>query len=96
MSERQTMLPCQNEAAEAYELLREDVARLAHAGPLAADDILSLAFRRLTSERPAYFARIIDEAGGDLVGRQASDPATLRLLFGSLIGMSPVSGLPKA
>lgn len=95
MSDHESFLTYHNEAAEAYELLREDVARLALAGPLAADDILSLVFRRLTSERPAYFAEMIDNAGSDLVGRVATDAATLRLMFASLIGLSPLSGLPR-
>lgn len=95
MSDHESFLPWQNDAAEAYERLRDDVAGLAAAGALAADDILSLVFRRLTSERPAYFGQMIDEAGGELVVRKATDPATLRLLFNSLIGQSPISGLPR-
>jgi hypothetical protein len=94
MSDHESFLPWQNDAAEAYERLRDVIAGLAAAASLAADDILALVFRRLTSERPDYFGNMIDEAGGELAVRKTTDPVTLRLLFNSLIGQSPVSGLP--
>jgi hypothetical protein len=95
MSNHENFLPRQNESADAYQRLRDDVAGLAAAGSIAADDILSLVFRRLTSERPAYFGQMIDDAAGELVIRKSTDPATLRLLFNSLIGQSPLSGLSR-
>ncbi|MNU45032.1 hypothetical protein D3C71_338650 [compost metagenome] len=81
------------EIDKAYRQLRADIEALLSSNPTKAPDaILSLIFDRLATERPSYFRGVLDRWGADLVDRDIRDPATFRLLFGAVLGQSPLNG----
>jgi hypothetical protein len=83
------------EIAKAYRQLRADIeAIISSNSENAGDAVLSLVFDRLASDRPAYFKDVLDRWGADLVDRDIRDPATFRLLFGVVLGQSPLNRVP--
>jgi hypothetical protein len=85
------------EISAAYGQLRTQIEALIASNPAnAADSILSLVFDRLVTDRPSYFRDMLDRWGSSLVDRDIRDPATFRLLFGAVIGQSPLSGVPAS
>jgi hypothetical protein len=85
------------EIGAAYRQLRTEIEALIASDPAnAADSVLSLVFDRLVTDRPFYFKDVLDRWGSNLVDRDIRDPATFRLLFGAVIGQSPLNGVPAS
>jgi hypothetical protein len=85
------------EIGTAYRQLRAEIeALIASNSENAADSVLSLVFDRLVTDRPAYFRDVLDKWGSSLVDRDIRDSATFRLLFGAVIGQSPLNGTPAS